>query len=149
MTAAPQPGAAGFLARYQGLKDHLPGARLPWLAALRADAAAHVAAMEKPEAAGQRFIVADAFLWFSDIGRILGEAFPVHRRRMPKGELPNLVSRLMVPFRLDVRAVRGDLGRVWEVTNDRAKRVLGITIRPAREAVVAMADALIRFGRVR
>ncbi len=112
-------------------------------------AAAHVAAMEKPEAAGQRFIVADAFLWFSDIGRILGEAFPVHRRRMPKGELPNLVSRLMVPFRPDVRAVRGDLGRVWEVTNDRAKRVLGITIRPAREAVVAMADALIRFGRVR
>ncbi len=44
MTAAPQPGAAGFLARYRGLKDHLPGARLPWLAALRDDAAAHVAA---------------------------------------------------------------------------------------------------------
>ena len=44
MTAAVQTGAAGFLARYQGLKEHLPGARLPWLAALRADAAAHVAA---------------------------------------------------------------------------------------------------------
>lgn len=111
-------------------------------------AAAHVAAMEKPEAAGQRFIVADAFLWFSDIGRILGEAYPAYRRRMPKGDLPNVVSRLMVPFRPDVRAVKGDLGRLWEVTNDKAKRVLGITIRPAREAVVAMADALIRFGRV-
>jgi Fe-S cluster assembly protein SufD len=48
VTAAPQPGAAGFLARYQGLKDHLPGARLPWLAALRADAAAHVAARGFP-----------------------------------------------------------------------------------------------------
>ncbi|MCC6735537.1 MAG: NAD-dependent epimerase/dehydratase family protein, partial [Bauldia sp.] len=42
-------------------------------------AAAHVAAMEKPEAAGQRFIVADDFLWFSDIGRILGEAYPAYR----------------------------------------------------------------------
>jgi len=111
-------------------------------------AAAHVAAMEKPEAAGQRFIVADAFLWFSDIGRILGEAFPAYRRKMPKGELPNAVSRLLVPFRPDVRAVRGDLGRLWEVSNERAKRVLGITIRPAREAVVAMAEALIRLGRV-
>ncbi|MCA3363908.1 MAG: Fe-S cluster assembly protein SufD [Roseomonas sp.] len=48
MTAAVQTGAAGFLARYQGLKDHLPGARLPWLAALRADAAAHVAARGFP-----------------------------------------------------------------------------------------------------
>ena len=48
MTATPQPGAAGFLARYHGLKDHLPGARLPWLAALRADAAVHVAARGFP-----------------------------------------------------------------------------------------------------
>ncbi len=48
MTAAVQTGAAGFLARYQGLKDHLPGARLAWLAALRADAAAHVAARGLP-----------------------------------------------------------------------------------------------------
>ncbi|MCA3352295.1 MAG: Fe-S cluster assembly protein SufD [Roseomonas sp.] len=48
MTAAVQTGAAGFLARYQGLKDHLPGARLAWLAALRADAAAHVAARGFP-----------------------------------------------------------------------------------------------------
>jgi len=48
VTASPQPGAAGFLARYQGLKDHLPGARLPWLTALRADAAAHVGARGFP-----------------------------------------------------------------------------------------------------
>jgi Fe-S cluster assembly protein SufD len=48
VTAAVQTGAAGFLARYQGLKDHLPGARLAWLAALRADAAAHVAARGFP-----------------------------------------------------------------------------------------------------
>jgi len=48
VTATVQTGAAGFLARYQGLKDHLPGARLKWLAALRADAAAHVAARGFP-----------------------------------------------------------------------------------------------------
>jgi len=48
VTAAVQTGAAGFLARYQALKDHLPGARVKWLAALRADAAAHVAARGFP-----------------------------------------------------------------------------------------------------
>jgi len=47
MTAA-QTGAAGFLARFEGLKDHLPGARKPWLNALRADAAAHFAARGFP-----------------------------------------------------------------------------------------------------
>ena len=46
------------------------------------------------------------FLWFSDIGRILGEAFPAYRRKMPKGELPNAVSRLLVPFRRDEPADR-------------------------------------------
>lgn len=118
------------------------------VADVRDVAAAHVAAMEKPAAAGQRFIVADAFLWFSDIGRILGEAFPAYRRKMPRGDLPNFASRLMVPFRPDVRAVRGDFGRLWEVNSEKAKRVLGITIRPARDAVVSMAEALIRLGRV-
>ncbi len=47
MTAA-QTGAAGFLARYEGLKDHLPGARKPWLNGMRADAAAHFAARGFP-----------------------------------------------------------------------------------------------------
>jgi len=48
MTAAAQTGAAGFLARYEGLKDHLPGARKPWVNALRADAAVHFAARGFP-----------------------------------------------------------------------------------------------------
>ena len=48
MTVAAQTGAAGFLARYEGLKDHLPGARKPWLNTLRADAAVHFAARGFP-----------------------------------------------------------------------------------------------------
>ena len=32
-------GAAGFSHRFDGLRDRLPGASLPWLTALRASAA--------------------------------------------------------------------------------------------------------------
>ena len=39
MNATLHGGAEGFLHRFEGLKDRLPGARLPWLAALRAQAA--------------------------------------------------------------------------------------------------------------
>ncbi|MDB5412030.1 MAG: sufD [Rubritepida sp.] len=38
MSAQPS-GATAFLARFDGLRDHLPGGRLPWVAKLRADAA--------------------------------------------------------------------------------------------------------------
>ena len=41
-------GAEGFLARYEGLRDHLPGARRPWVNALRAEAADHFAARGLP-----------------------------------------------------------------------------------------------------
>ncbi len=43
-----QQGAAGFLARYQGLKDLLPGARRPWLNSMRAGAAEQFAAAGFP-----------------------------------------------------------------------------------------------------
>jgi Fe-S cluster assembly protein SufD len=33
-------GAAAFLGRFEGLREHLPGGRVPWVAKLRADAAA-------------------------------------------------------------------------------------------------------------
>ena len=48
MTVPVASGAAGFLARYEGLKDHLPGARRPWLNALRREAADHFAARGLP-----------------------------------------------------------------------------------------------------
>jgi hypothetical protein len=39
MTAMQQKGAEGFLHRFEGLRERLPGARLPWAAALRDRAA--------------------------------------------------------------------------------------------------------------
>ena len=39
MTAMQQKGAEGFLHRFEGLRERLPGARLPWAAALRDEAA--------------------------------------------------------------------------------------------------------------
>ncbi len=48
MSAIAPGGAEGFLHRHEGLKDHLPGANLPWLVALRADAAASFRAQGLP-----------------------------------------------------------------------------------------------------
>jgi len=48
MNAVTQPGAEVFLARQAGLRDRLPGARLPWMEALREDAAASFRAQGLP-----------------------------------------------------------------------------------------------------
>ena len=40
--------SGGFTARFEGLREHLPGGRTPWVAALRAEAAAHFASAGLP-----------------------------------------------------------------------------------------------------
>lgn len=45
---AQSSGAAAFLTRFEGLRDHLPGGRLPWVAAQRAEAAEFFAASGLP-----------------------------------------------------------------------------------------------------
>jgi Fe-S cluster assembly protein SufD len=48
MNAIAQIGAEGFLARYEGLRGRLPGARIPWVARLREEAAATFRALGLP-----------------------------------------------------------------------------------------------------
>jgi nucleoside-diphosphate-sugar epimerase len=110
-------------------------------------AAAHAVAMESPAAAGERFIVADGFLWLADFARILGAAFPGRKRRMPAWLLANWIGRLAGSFDPGIRMIRDDIGRKWEVNADKAEAVLGIRSRPATEAVIAMGEAI--FGEPR
>ncbi len=112
-------------------------------------AALHVAAMEKPGAAGQRFIAAAEFIWLIDMTRILARRFPERARRLPKWELPNGITRLAGIVRPDIKATLGDLGRVWHVSGAKAQETFGIAFRPAQEAIVAMAEKLIALGVVK
>ncbi len=116
---------------------------------IRDVATAHVAAMEKPAAAGQRFIVADGFLWMIEIARILREAFPTRSSNLPRRELPHVAARLLSHVVPEIRFVRHDIGRLWRMSHAKAERVLGITPSPARDAVLAMAESLIALGEVR
>lgn len=109
-------------------------------------ALAHVKALETPAAAGQRFVVADGFLWLADVARIVGAAFPAYRRRMPLWPAPNALVRLAAHVDPALRIISGDLGREWRVTSRKAETILGLQPRAAKEAVEAMAGALIAAG---
>ena len=109
-------------------------------------AAAHLNALEKPGIVGRRCILASEGARLMDIGRVLGEAFPDRRKRMPRGELPDVFVRLAGIFDGTARGAVADLGTVPQFSNATAREILGIQFRPAREAVIAMAESLITLG---
>lgn len=107
-------------------------------------AQAHVIAMEKPEAAGERFIVGGEILSFAEIGDLLREAFP--NRKLPKGELPNWLVKLLTLVNPPLKQIVPELGKRRTYSNEKSRQVLGLEYIPAQEAVLASANSLINLG---
>ena len=59
-------------------------------------AAAHIAALERPESAGQRFACSGGYLEFSDFSAILKAQYP--DRKIPTRVAPNLLMRFLALF---------------------------------------------------
>jgi dihydroflavonol-4-reductase len=109
-------------------------------------AKAHVEAMERPAAAGERFLVGNEVLSFSEIGDILREAFP--DRKLPNGELPNWLVRMMVPLNPTLKQILPELGKRRAYTNAKAREQLGIDFIPAKDAIIASAQTLVDLGEL-
>ncbi|GAB5456729.1 MAG: aldehyde reductase [Henriciella sp.] len=109
-------------------------------------ALAHVAAMETPDAAGERFLVGDKILKFTDIGDILREAYP--DRKLPKGELPSWLVRMLTLVNPTLKQVVPELEKERTFSNEKSKRMLGLNYIPAKEAVLASTNSLIDLGEL-
>lgn len=109
-------------------------------------AKAHVEAMERPAAAGERFLVGNEVLSFSEIGEVLRQAFP--DRKLPKGELPNWLVRMMVPLNPTLKQILPELGKRRAYTNAKAREQLGIDFIPAKDAIIASAQTLVDLGEL-
>lgn len=111
-------------------------------------AEAHVLAMETPEAAGRRYIVAGDFVWFSELADLLRARFPGHARKVPKGTLPSWLVRFMAPFNPPVKQILPELDKRRNASSARAEAELGWTGRSAEEAAIASAESLIEKGAI-
>lgn len=107
-------------------------------------AAAHIAAMEKPEAAGERFIVSEASLWLTEVGEILAEAFP--DRKIPSRQIPDWQVRLLSWFNPSLVQIAQNLGRTRIYNTQKSKDILGIEYISAKDANLASAHSAIKFG---
>lgn len=106
---------------------------------------AHVAAMTAPGAAGERFLVSsgEPAVAMLQIGAILRAHLGPAASKVPTRTIPNLVVRVAALFSAEFRPVAADLGFVKQVSNEKARRVLGLQPRTSEEAVIASAESLI------
>lgn len=111
-------------------------------------AAAHVAAMTHPAAAGERFLVTSGYATLLEIAKMLAHALPDTASRVPRREAPDFIIRSLSFFDRSLLAVLPDLSTRRECSNAKARETLGITFRPAREAVTTAAKSLRELGAI-
>lgn len=112
-------------------------------------AAAHVAAMTAPGAAGQRFIVAIEHASMLDIALILKDRFGDRGFRVPTRKIPGWLLKLVATWDKTARLAVQELGKRQNVSTQKARQVLGFAPRSLEEMVVAMGESMIQRGVVR
>jgi len=105
--------------------------------------------MTRPEAAGQRFLAAGPFMWFSEIAQVLRDGLGAKARRVPTARLPDFVVRLGANFDGTMKTIASELGQERPVTSQKAKDLLGWAPRSNAEAILASAESLIAAGIVK
>lgn len=109
-------------------------------------ASAIILAMQTPEAAGRRWLVAaDKSLWLKDIAELLHGKY-TGRYKINKIQFPSFLVRFIGLFDKKVARVTGSLNWDYELSNANAKHTLKWRPRPAEESVLAMAESLIEQG---
>lgn len=148
MTAMASTGAAAFLGRYEGLRPRLPGARMPWIEALRERASEAFRA--------QGFPTRRAEAWkYTDLAAVTGATFgePLttvdDAPALPAARGPRAVF-VDGRFRPDLSSLAG-LG--FEVASlaealPRLEGRLGALARPEREPMAALNTMLFEDGIV-
>lgn len=108
---------------------------------------AHVEAMERPEAAGRRFVLSAGNLKLMDVATILREAHPDRARRLPRFRIPTALIRAAALVSGQARMLASEVGSEKVYDSEPARRVLGLDLRSPREAALALAESLVRFDR--
>lgn len=109
-------------------------------------AVAHRLAMESATAPGNRYVLADEFMWMREIAAVLAEEYNAKGYRVPTGVMPTWLLRVVSRFDPSVRQALDFVGRKELVSSEKARSELGWTTRPLRESIVDTAGSLVERG---
>ena len=100
-------------------------------------AAAHIAAMEKSEAVGNRHILSNCILHVTEIAKVINDEFQSQGYTIPTQVLPKSV---------DIPDMKRMLGKRVLYNNERMVKVLGIQPRAVKESIIDTCYSLIELG---
>ena len=106
----------------------------------------HVRALDKPETIGQRFIGAEGFMWMAEMAEAMKAEFP--GRTIKTAVAPDLLLKFLSLFDSSIRTILPNLGIEPKISSKRARDVMGIAFKPARESVLDSARFLDANGLV-
>lgn len=104
-------------------------------------AAAHIAALERPQAGGERYACTGGYLTFPEFAQVLKDQYP--DRKIPLRVAPNFVMRLLGLFDPAIRGIVPSLGQRTEVSSKKAQAQLGLTFRDIRDSLRSTAAFLV------
>jgi nucleoside-diphosphate-sugar epimerase len=131
------------------LKGDFPGVPKIWSAVVdvRDVASLHLLAMTHEKAAGERFLaVSPPTMSIQETAMTLKERLPDIAKRAPTRVFPNILVRIVALFNKEVALVVPELGKKKEVSNEKARMMLGWNPRSREDALVATVESLVKFG---
>ncbi|WP_144710391.1 NAD-dependent epimerase/dehydratase family protein [Curtobacterium pusillum] len=113
-------------------------------------AAAHIAALGAPGAAGQRILLSsqDTAVPLREVGALLRSTFGDRASRVPTRNIPSIVIRAGAVLRPEFREIAPELGLVKRLSTRRERELLGLTPRSWQEAVTSGARSMLERGLV-
>ena len=137
------------------LIKQLMGGTLPGLARVqfsgvdvRDVAAAHIAAMTTPEAAGQRFLCINEHFWLYEAAAILNKHFSARGYKIPTTILPSWLVRIVAIFLPPARSVLNTLDREVFTDSTLIRKTLNWKPRSLEQTLVDMAESTIELKLV-
>jgi dihydroflavonol-4-reductase len=108
-------------------------------------AASHIAALEHPNSAGERFACCGGYLELSEFSAILKAQYP--DLKIATRVAPNLLMRILALFDPTIRGIVPMLGQCSKVSSAKAQAQLGIEFRDVSESLLESAAFLLKQGR--
>lgn len=131
----------------RGIYPAAPRIRFP-VCDVRDVAAAHAEALVHPCAKGERFIIAEGETGLFALGQALAAQCPDLKSKVPKFQLPDTAVRALAVFDKRLRTVLPELGRQKKCTAEKARAVLGLTLRPGEDAIRDAIQSLRGMGLI-
>ena len=110
--------------------------------------AGHIAAMETPEAAGNRHILVGSEMWMKEMVEIISREFSPQGYKIPLMSLPKFLAWPLKFFNADIKAMYPSLGKDIRFNTDRMRNVLKIEPLSVADGVIQSCYCLIEMGIV-